>query len=276
MDGGGGADTYEVAGSLAAGTFQGYDTIIDRGGGTGVVDRIVAAAGTAAVDIGLKAFSSANGIEVIDASATTGLVRLLGDATANVLNFSTTSLLGANLRIDSGDGNDTITGSAGADTIFAGLGVDTVNAGDGDDTIVSGGGLDVLRGGLGVNTYVYTLLTDGIVGGSTSARSFEKINDFIVGRDRFDVSTAPATGAFRQLGPLSGLTNAALTTLLSTTDFVANGAATFTYGSGVGQRTFIALNDGSAGFNNLSDAVVEITGYDYASGFNSLAQISIV
>ena len=213
---------------------------------------------------------------MIDATATTGVVRLLGDATANVLNFSGSTLLGANLRIDSGDGNDTVTGSSGSDTILAGLGVDTVNGGNGDDTIISGGGLDVLSGGLGVNSFVYTLLTDGIVGGSTSARTFEKIRDFTVGRDRFDVSTVPAAGDFRQLGALSGLTNAALATLLSSTNFVASGAATFTYGSGASLRTFIGLNDGNAGFNALSDAVLEITGYQFASGFTSLSQISIV
>ncbi|MFM7266273.1 MAG: bluetail domain-containing putative surface protein, partial [Cyanobium sp.] len=276
LNGAGGGDTYEVGGSVAAGTFEGYDTITDRGTVAGEVDRIVAAAGTAAVDIGLKSFSTTNGIEEINATATTGVVRLLGDGAANVLNFSSTKLVGANLRIEGGDGNDTITGSAAADTINAGLGVDTVNAGDGDDTIISGGGLDVLRGGLGVNTYVYTLLTDGIVGGTTSARTFEKISDFVVGRDRFDVSTAPASGDFRQLGALGGLTNAAITTLLSTTNFVANGAATFTYGSGAGLRTFIGLNDGNAGFNAVSDAVLEITGYQFASGFASLSQISIV
>ena len=276
LSGAGGSDTYEVAGSVAAGSFEGYDTITDRGTGAGEIDRLVAATGTAAVDIGLKSFSATNGIEVIDATATTGVVRLLGDATANVLNFSGSTLLGANLRIDSGDGNDTVTGSSGSDTILAGLGVDTVNGGNGDDTIISGGGLDVLSGGLGVNSFVYTLLTDGIVGGSTSARTFEKIRDFTVGRDRFDVSTVPAAGDFRQLGALSGLTNAALATLLSSTNFVASGAATFTYGSGTSLRTFIGLNDGNAGFNALSDAVLEITGYQFASGFTSLSQISIV
>jgi Ca2+-binding RTX toxin-like protein len=276
LSGAGGSDTYEVAGSLAAGTFEGYDSITDRGTGAGEIDRLVAAAGTAAVDIGLKNFSATNGLEVIDATATTGTVRLLGDATANVLNFSGSTLLGANLRIDSGDGNDTITGSRGADTILAGIGVDKVIGGDGDDTISGGGGLDNLTGGLGVNSFVYTLLTDGIVGGTTAARTFERIVDFTVGRDRFDVSTAPAAGAFRNLGALSGLTNAALTTLLSATNFGSSGAATFTYGSGTALRTFIAFNDGSAGFNAITDAVVEITGYRFASGFSSLSEISIV
>jgi Ca2+-binding RTX toxin-like protein len=276
LSGAGGSDTYEVAGSLAAGSFEGYDTITDRGTGAGEIDRLVAAAGTAAVDIGLKSFSTTNGIEVIDATATTGAVRLLGDATANVLNFSGSTLLGANLSIDSGDGNDTITGSRGADTILAGVGVDKVIGGDGDDTISGGGGLDNLTGGLGVNSFVYTLLTDGIVGGTTAARTFERIVDFTVGRDRFDVSTAPAAGAFRNLGALSGLTNAALTTLLSPTNFGSSGAATFTYGSGTSLRTFIAFNDGSAGFNAITDAVVEITGYRFATGFSSLSEISIV
>ena len=72
------------------------------------------------------------------------------------------------------------------------------------------------------------------------------------------------------------LTNAALTTLLSPTNFGSSGAATFTYGSGTSLRTFIAFNDGSAGFNAITDAVVEITGYRFATGFSSLSEISIV
>ena len=75
---------------------------------------------------------------------------------------------------------------------------------------------------------------------------------------------------------MSGLNDTALTGLLSATNFVAHGAATFSFGSGSALRTFIAFNDATAGYGASSDAVVEISGFSYASGFNSLSRISIV
>ena len=41
----------------------------------------------------------------------------------------------------------------------------------------------------------------------------------------------------------------------------ASGAATFTLGSGSTARTFVALNDGVAGFQATADTLLEITGY---------------
>jgi serralysin len=86
----------------------------------------------------------------------------------------------------------------------------------------------------------------------------------------------PPAGGFRNLGAVAGLNDTALGNLLSATNFVANGAATFSFGSGTSLRTFIAFNDASGGYNASSDAVLEISGFSYASGFTSLAQISLV
>ena len=275
LNGAGGSDTYEVSGSSASG-FAGYDTYADNGSGAGEIDRLVAAAGTSTVDIGLTSFSTSNGIEVIDASATTGAVRLLGNSSANSLNFTGISLLGTNLRIDAGSGNDAVSGSAGADTILGGLGVDTLIGADGNDTLTGGGGLDALNGGNGADTFVYTTLTDAIVGGTASAPTFEKISAFTVGEDRFDLTKLPGAGGFRNLGAVRALTRSAIGSLLSASNFVANGAATFTAGSGASQRSFIAFNNATAGYSTSTDAIVEITGYGYAGGATSLAQISLV
>ena len=237
---------------------------------------MVSASGSDAVDIGLRGFSAATGIEVIDATATTGAVRLLGDSNANTLNFTGVSLLGANLSIEGGAGNDSITGSASSDAILGGLGVDTLIGADGDDTLNGGGGRDVLNGGNGADTFNYTTLTDAIVGGTASAPTFEKIIGFMVGQDRFDLTTLPGAGGFSNQGAVTALTTSAIGTLLSTSNFVANGAATFTSGSGTSQRTFIAFNNATAGYSSSTDAVVEITGYGFAGGAASLGQISLV
>jgi Ca2+-binding RTX toxin-like protein len=274
LNGAGGSDTYVVSGTNG---FEGLDTWADSGKGAGEVDRLVAAAGSGAVDIGMKAFSvAATGLEQIDATATTGLVRLLGDAAANTLNFTGATLLGSNLRIDVGAGNDIVLASAGDTQILAGLGDDVVDAGAGNDTVTGGGGLDSLKGGDGADSFVYTLLTDAITGGSTAAPTFERISDFRVGADSFDISTTPPVGGFRNLGAVAFLTTSGLGTLLNTTNFLANGAATFTYGSGAALRTFIAFNNATAGYSSTQDAIVEITNYTFATGFTSLAQISIV
>ena len=137
-------------------------------------------------------------------------------------------------------------------------------------------GVDTITGGAGVDTLVYTTLADGLVGGSTSARTFEAITDFTIGQDRFDVTNVPAAGAFKNLGAVAALSDTALTGLLSASSFVAKGAATFSFGTGSAARIFIAFNDTTAGFSATKDAVVEITGYAFASGFSALSQISLV
>ena len=272
LNGAGGSDTYVVRGTTTNG-FGGYDVYADKGTGVGEVDRIVVAAGSDAVDIGLTGFSATTGIEVIDGTATTGTVRLVGNSAANNFNFSTTTINGANVLIDAAEGNDTVTGSNGSDRILGGLGNDSLNGGGGNDTLQSGSGLDTLTGGGGGDRFDYTTLSDGLmVVSATSVLQFERISDFVIGQDLIDVATSPPTNGFKTLGVQSSLTIGSIAALLNSSNFVANGAATFGFGS----RTFLALNNADAGFSSASDAVLEITGFTYASGFSSLSQISFV
>jgi Ca2+-binding RTX toxin-like protein len=272
LNGAGGSDTYVVRGTTTNG-FGGYDVYADKGTGVGEVDRIVVAAGSDAVDIGLTGFSATTGIEVIDGTATTGTVRLVGNSAANNFNFSTTTINGANVLIDAAEGNDTVTGSNGSDRILGGLGNDSLNGGGGNDTLQSGSGLDTLTGGGGADRFDYTTLSDGLmVVSATSVLQFERISDFVIGQDLIDVATSPPANGFKTLGVQSSLTIGSIAALLNSSNFVANGAATFGFGS----RTFLALNNADAGFSSASDAVLEITGFTYASGFSSLSQISFV
>ena len=106
------------------------------------------------VDIGLNGFCSTSGIEHIDASGTSGIVTLLGSWSAEVFDFSRTTLIGANVRIDAGYGNDTITGSAGADTLVGGGGDDRLNGAGGSDTyLVQGRVVDSWDVYSGVDTF---------------------------------------------------------------------------------------------------------------------------
>ncbi|MGL4187886.1 MAG: calcium-binding protein, partial [Sphaerotilus sulfidivorans] len=94
--------------------------------------RIVAL-GTGNVDIGVRGFS-ATGIEEIDARGATGTVRLLDTGDANLIDLRGVTVLGTNLVIDGGHGNDTVFGSAGADTIVGGAADDLLDGGEGGDT----------------------------------------------------------------------------------------------------------------------------------------------
>ncbi|MBK8084226.1 MAG: hypothetical protein IPK28_10600 [Devosia sp.] len=91
LNGGDGGDTYRVTGNQAGGwsSFQDYDTYADTGASG--IDTI-AALGVGNVDIGLVSFGASSGIERIDGTGTLGTVRLVGDWSANLLDFRTTSL----------------------------------------------------------------------------------------------------------------------------------------------------------------------------------------
>jgi serralysin len=81
----------------------------------------------------------------------------------------------------------------------------------------------------------------------------------------------------KELGRVNRLDSAGIQAVLGTEgsslgrrDFAAHQAATFTMVSGGSTRTFLAINNGIAGFNANTDALVEITGFT-----GSLAILSI-
>ena len=149
LDGGDGADVYRTTGTAASG-FQGYDTW--RDGGASGVDRIVAL-GAGDVDIGFKgSFAAAgSGIEEIDATGAGGTVRLLGESGAQTLDFRGVTVVGSNVVIDAGNGNDVVYGTSGADVLASHNGEDTLDgAGGGDTYRVTG---NTVSGFHGYDTY---------------------------------------------------------------------------------------------------------------------------
>ena len=218
MDGGNGADTYLVSGNQAGGwsSFAGFDTYADTGAaGT---DRIVAQGSD--VDIGLRSFSAASGIEVIDASAATGTTRLVGDWSADTIDLRGITVLG-NVVVDGASGddrliggasNDVLGGGSGNDLLVGGAGVDRLDGGKGNDLLLGSQGVAGLRelyvGGAG-NDRIALAHNDGtamdIRGGSASGKDgaadlitlvgsrgalafSATVLDFEVGKDRIDLS----------------------------------------------------------------------------------------
>jgi len=192
------------------------------------------------------------GTDTIEASVTFTLASI-----ANVENLTLTGTVAINGTgntlnnvIIGNTGSNTLTGGAGNDTLSGGNGNDSLNGDDGNDTLTGGGGQDTFRFTAGA----------ALISGTTSP-SFERITDLAIGTDTLDGPNAVAAANVQQLGTIgTSLTSDSISALLTTSNFLAKGASTFTFGSG-GVRTFIALNDATAGYQSGTDSIIEITGY---------------
>ncbi|BAZ85343.1 bluetail domain-containing putative surface protein [Dolichospermum compactum] len=147
--------------------------------------------------------------------------------------------------------NNILFGNSGNNILDGGAGNDTIRASRGNDTLTGGLGTDNLTGGLGNDRLVYTDLTHSLLSGIDIIKDFNNSTD----TDRFVVSTARFV--FNNVGVVSSLNATAIGSKLTTSNFGANAAALFTIGS----NSYVAINDSAAGFNALSDAIVDITGY---------------
>jgi endoglucanase len=123
------------------------------------------------------------------------------------------------------------------------------------NTFKTGMGADLLTGLAGSDLFRVGSLTQSLLG------TLDRITDFSVGMDSLDGPTAVAAAQVARLGTVVALTEAGVASLLTATTFLADRAASFSFGSGPATRTFVALNDAVAGFQAASDGVLEITGY---------------
>jgi hypothetical protein len=124
------------------------------------------------------------------------------------------------------------------------------------NTLAATGAKDLITGLGGADTFRFTSLTQ-----STLA-NFDRITDFTIGTDILDGPTAVSAANINKLGTVAALDSQSISTVLTSQSFLANKAATFSYADPSGiSRSFIALNDGVAGFSASNDAIVEITGY---------------
>jgi hypothetical protein len=145
-------------------------------------------------------------------------------------------------------------GARGGDNLIAGGGNDRIWGDDGNDTLTGGAGSDLLTGGAGSDTFRFAL-TDSLLA------SFDRIVDFAIGTDRIDGPNKVSAANLRDHGTVSALTQAGIATVLTESNFLRNGAATFTFLDGATTRTFLALNNNNPGFSATTDSIIEITGY---------------
>jgi len=124
---------------------------------------------------------------------------------------------------------------------------------------------DILTGGAGADTFSFASLS------TSNLANYDRITDFAIGTDKLDSITAVSAKNINKLGAVSTLDLTGISALLTATSFAANRAATFSFADTDGPRTFLALNDATAGFSATNDAIVEITGFS-----GSLANLAVI
>jgi Ca2+-binding RTX toxin-like protein len=274
MDGGAGNDIYVVDNTgdvVTEGLNAGTDTVQSSIAYTlGANVENLTLTGTAAINgtgntlnniltgnSGNNILNGGAGIDTMDGGAgnDTYVVDNTGDVVTEGLNAGTDTVqssiaytLGANVE------NLTLTGTAAING--TGNTLNNVLTGNSGNNILNGGvGKDVLTGLGGADTFRFTALTDSLLTG------FDRITDFAIGTDRLDGPTAVTAANTKELGTVATFNQAGISAVLSSAVFGANQAATFTFGSGIGTRTFLALNNATAGFSSTTDSIIEITGY---------------
>ena len=184
-----------------------------------------------------------NDIYIVD--STTDTIRENANAGTDTIQSIVTYSLATLANIE----NLTLTGTANING--TGNAANNIITGNTGNNILTGAtGKDTLTGGLGIDHFDYRTLADSVL------NSFDVIADFNAntGNDLFLVSTTRSQ--FSNAGTVATLDTVGITATLTTTSFIANAAAQFTFGS----STFVAINDGTDGFSAVTDAIIDVTG----------------
>ena len=146
-----------------------------------------------------------------------------------------------------------------------------VSGGPANDILAFTSTVDRLTGLAGADTFRHTSLSDSLLP-AVASTPIDRITDLVTGLDTID---APVARSLAQalnpvpLGMVAELSASAITALLTPVSFPSltttstGGVASFTYSDPVaGTRTFLAINNDTAGFSAATDAILEITGYN--------------
>jgi Ca2+-binding RTX toxin-like protein len=193
-----------------------------------------------------------NDIYIVD--STTDTITELASGGTDTIQSSVTYSIAALANVE----NLTLTGTAAING--TGNAANNVITGNTGNNILTGGlGKDTLTGGLGVDRFDYRTLADSVFS------SFDVITGFdaTTGNDLFLVSTDRID--FFDAGVVETLDESGIANSLNTDVFAADYAVKFTFGS----RTFVAINDATAGFGATTDAIIEVTGFTGTLGLNN-------
>ena len=258
-------------------TGSGNDSILQSGIVNGAVlranDDITTGAGNDTINAGLGSDTVLGGIGIdhliVDYSVgDTGTgMRFNGSSLYGTASRSISSTNSATLDFVEFAGVEkfTVISTSKDDTIYTVDANDFINAGAGNDLLRGGKGGDILIGGLGADKFQYQSLADSLLS------SFDVIRDFTIGIDSIDAPRAISATQIKKLGYTSALNETAIQRVLTPNNFVVNGASAFKFRDGLIDRTFLAINDGTAGFSASRDSLIEITGF--TGNLNSLSII---
>jgi Ca2+-binding RTX toxin-like protein len=164
----------------------------------------------------------------------------------------------ANLNGTGNTLNNRVTGNSGSNQLTGAEGNDSLIGGSGNDTLIGGPGKDLLTGNLGADTFSYNSLSESLLA------SFDVITDYAGAGAAPDRINAPGAIPPITLSASTGiaadsLAATAIQAVLTNVAFGANTAAAFRVTGQSG--TFIAFNDGIAGFQSATDSILQLAGY---------------
>jgi len=246
--------------------------------GVGGNDTLSGLAGNDTLDGGAN-----NDTYLFDTDLVLNSDRLIDASGIDTLNFAATTTKTINLNLGSPvaqtvtAGNLTLTlasatafenviGGSLNDTILGNSLVNSLTGGAGNDSLTGGLGKDILTGSDGLDTLNYNSLGESLLTG------FDVIQGYNGTGASLDSINAPAPIAPITLtaskGTASSLTEAAIQLVLTNAAFAANTAEAFTLdplaNPNYANDTFIALNNGVAGFQAANDAIIQLSGYKIA------------
>ena len=249
---------------LAAAGVSALVSIDSRTSGTIDVSRITSLSGT--LDVLNSLFNSTGILGLANqnltlTNATASILAVTASTAATLQHAANKQLYRISFTGSSGD--DTFSSFGLADTLSGGDGDDVLSGGLGADGLIGGNGADTLSGGDGIDSFRYTALAQSLLQNPASSLLYghDQITDFQIGVDTIDGPVAVTAANLRELGNVSSLDSASIAAVLSTTNFLASRAASFTIGTEASTRTFVALNNNQNGFQANLDAIIEITGY---------------
>jgi Ca2+-binding RTX toxin-like protein len=156
---------------------------------------------------------------------------------------------------------DTITGSSAANILNGGAGNDSIFGGLGNDLIIGGAGKDTLLGEADADTFSFASFADSLLANYDVIGDFTNV-DVIDGPGLITASINTSNGI------ASGLSAAQVSVILNNFSFTANSTKAFT---AIGfSGTFVAFNDGVAGFNEFTDSIVQLASFNLG-GTNSIS-----
>jgi serralysin len=272
------------AGYTISGPSTATATILDNDGnsgnnnlvGTSFADALAGVGGNDTLDGGAGNDTLDGGADndtyLFDTDLVLGSDRLIDASGIDTLNFAATTTKTINLNLGStvaqtvtaGNLTLTLASATAFENVIGGSLNDNIVGNTLNNSLTGGLGKDSLTGSTGLDTLNYNSLGESLLSG------FDVIQGYIGTGASLDSINAPGSIAAITLtaskGTATALTEAAIQLVLTNAAFAANTAAAFTVTGQSG--TFIALNNGdngAAGFQAASDAIIQLSGYNIAA-----------